>query len=146
MPWWGDMLLSVAGAVLITWFALVIVLWRSGRGVGGLREAAKMLPDLVRLVSRLARDPDLPRTVRWSSWLVLTYLASPVDLIPDFVPVAGYADDAVVVSLVLRAVVRRAGTQALERHWPGSADGLLIVRRLAGVSAPLASSGRRLRP
>ena len=66
-------------------------------------------------------------------WLVLAYLASPLDLIPDFIPVVGYADDAIIVAFALRSVVRAAGTDALDRHWPGSPDGLGVVRRLAGV-------------
>ena len=65
--------------------------------------------------------------------LLLAYLASPVDLIPDFSPVLGYADDAVIVALALRAVVRAAGPDALTRHWPGSSDGLALVNRLAGI-------------
>jgi uncharacterized membrane protein YkvA (DUF1232 family) len=66
-------------------------------------------------------------------WLLLAYLALPFDIIPDFVPVVGYADDAVIVAWTLRAVVRRSGAAALERHWPGGPDGLAVVRRLAGV-------------
>src|SRR6185437_4285067 len=112
MPLWADLLLSVAAALFLVWAALVIVLWRSGRGVGGLTDAARLLADLLRLVSRLARDRALPRGVRLRLWLVLAYLASPLDLIPDFVPVAGYADDAIIVGFVLRSVVRAAGPGA----------------------------------
>jgi uncharacterized membrane protein YkvA (DUF1232 family) len=55
----------------------------------------------------------------------------PFDLVPDVVPVIGYADDAVVVALVLRSVVRRAGPEALHRHWPGTPEGLTLLLRLA---------------
>jgi uncharacterized membrane protein YkvA (DUF1232 family) len=65
--------------------------------------------------------------------LLLGYLALPVDLVPDFIPVIGYADDAVVVALALRSVVRRAGPEALERNWPGTPDGLAAVLRLARI-------------
>ena len=139
MPWWADLLISVAAALLLVWAVLVVVLWRSGHGLGGISEAARLLPDLLRLVSRLARDGSLPRGVRWRLWLLLAYLASPIDLIPDFVPVVGYADDAVIVALALRSVVRAAGAEPLERHWPGSSSGLAIVRRLAGVSESTAA-------
>jgi uncharacterized membrane protein YkvA (DUF1232 family) len=64
---------------------------------------------------------------------VLGYLALPFDLIPDVVPVVGYADDAIVVVLTLRSVVRTSGLAAVERHWPGTADGLTVVRRLSGL-------------
>ena len=86
---------------------------------GLLRESLRILPDLVRLLTRLARDPDLPRGVRVRLGLLLGYLALPVDLVPDFVPVLGYADDAIVVVLVLRSVVRRVGVEPLRAHWPG---------------------------
>jgi uncharacterized membrane protein YkvA (DUF1232 family) len=92
------------------------------------------VPDVVRLVRRLAADRSLPRAVRVRLWLLLGYLLSPVDLVPDFLPVIGYADDVVVVAWALRSLVRRAGAGAVERHWPGSAAGLDVVRRLAGMA------------
>ena len=81
----------------------------------------------------MAADPGVPRGVRWRLWALLAYLVLPVDLVPDFVPVVGYADDAVVVALALRSVVRSAGPEALDRHWPGTPQGLRAVRRLAGL-------------
>ncbi|GAA3810045.1 YkvA family protein [Streptomyces chiangmaiensis] len=100
-----------------------------------LTEAVRLLPDLLRLVSRLARDRSLPRRTRWLLWLLVGYLALPIDLVPDFIPVLGYADDAIAVALALRTIIRQAGTGALARHWPGTADGLSVVRRLAGLPA-----------
>lgn len=63
--------------------------------------------------------------------LLLAYLLSPIDLVPDFIPVIGYADDAVIVALVLRSVLKRAGPEALERHWPGSRSGLDVILKAA---------------
>jgi uncharacterized membrane protein YkvA (DUF1232 family) len=94
----------------------------------------RLLPDLLRMLRRLAADPTVPRTVRLRLWLLLAYLAIPFDLVPDFVPVLGYADDAIIVSLVLRSVVRRAGEPAIRRHWPGTDDGLAALARLTGLS------------
>ncbi|MFD0664493.1 YkvA family protein [Thermocatellispora tengchongensis] len=65
--------------------------------------------------------------------LLLAYLAMPFDLVPDFVPVLGQADDAIVVALVLRSVVRRAGIEAVRGHWPGTEDGFRALCRLAGL-------------
>jgi uncharacterized membrane protein YkvA (DUF1232 family) len=65
--------------------------------------------------------------------LLLAYLAFPIDLIPDFIPVLGYADDAIIVTAVLRSVVRRAGIDAVRAHWPGTDDGFTAITLLAGL-------------
>lgn len=130
---WWSLLLGAAAGLLLVWSALLVVLWRHRPDALGVREALRLLPDLVRLLRRLAADRSLPRGVRVRLWLLLGYLLMPIDLVPDVIPVLGYADDAVVVALALRAVQRAAGPEALERHWPGSPDGLAVVRRLAGL-------------
>jgi len=96
-----------------------------------LLEAVRLLPDILGLLRRLAADPGMGRPVRLRLWLLFAYLALPFDLIPDFIPVLGYADDAVLVAAVLRSVVRRAGPDAVRRHWRGSPDGLATVWTLA---------------
>ena len=93
----------------------------------------RLLPDLVRLLRRLAADGSLPRGVRLRLWFLLGYLALPIDFVPDFIPVLGYADDAIVVALVLRLVVRRAGAEAIVRHWPGTPEGLAALQHLTGA-------------
>jgi uncharacterized membrane protein YkvA (DUF1232 family) len=135
MPTWMQVLLAVVGGVLLVWAALIVALWMTKPDELRLREAMRLLPDLVRLLRRLAADASLPRGVRIRLWLLLAYLAMPIDLVPDFIPVLGYADDAVVVAMALRSVTRRAGPEAIERHWPGTPDGLLAIRRLAGLPA-----------
>ena len=107
---------------------------------GGLaREALRLLPDVLRLLPRLAADRSLPRGVRVRLALLLAYLASPIDLVPDFIPVIGYADDAIIVAAVLRSVARHAGVQAVERHWPGTRDGFAAMCRLTGLTPDVAS-------
>jgi uncharacterized membrane protein YkvA (DUF1232 family) len=125
---------AVVGGVLLLWLVLLALLWRRRPDELTARDALRLLPDVVRLVRRLAADRSLPRAVRTRLWLLLAYLLSPIDLVPDFLPVIGYADDVVVVAWALRSVVRRAGSAALERHWPGQPAGLAVVSRLAGVS------------
>jgi len=133
-PWW-DALISVAAALVLTWLALVVVLIFARPRGGLLREALRLLPDVVRLIRRLAADTTLPRGVRVRLALLLGYLAMPLDLIPDFIPVLGYADDAIIVTAVLRGVVRRAGIDAVRAHWPGTDDGFTVLARLTGLSA-----------
>jgi uncharacterized membrane protein YkvA (DUF1232 family) len=132
VSWWS-VVASVAGGVLLLWIALIAALWLVRPDDLRIRDTLRLLPDLVRLLHRLAGDRTLPRGVRIRLWLLLAYLALPFDLVPDFIPVIGYADDAVIVALALRSVTRRAGPAALDRHWPGSPDGLAAVRRLAGL-------------
>jgi uncharacterized membrane protein YkvA (DUF1232 family) len=130
--WWKTVLGVLAGLLLI-WLILLLVLWGVTPERTRLRDALRLLPDVIRLLRRLAADPDLPRGIRIRLWLLLGYLALPIDLVPDFIPVLGYADDAIIVALVLRSVVHRAGPEALTRHWPGTPEGLTAVRRLAGL-------------
>ncbi|MFF4981356.1 YkvA family protein [Streptomyces sp. NPDC001046] len=132
--WWSTALAVVGGLLLLWLLALAALAVVRPRG-NLLTEAIRLLPDLLRLVHRLARDQTLPCGVRLRLWLLLGYLAMPIDLVPDFIPVLGYADDAIMVAAVLRSVVRHAGPEALARHWPGTDDGLTAVRRIAGLAA-----------
>jgi uncharacterized membrane protein YkvA (DUF1232 family) len=129
MPDWAWTLTGVLGGLLLCWLVLMAVLWTSRPDDLRLRELLRLLPDVLRLVHRLAGDGTLPRGVRVRLWLLLVYLAMPIDLVPDFVPVLGHADDAIVVVLVLRSVVHHAGAAAIARHWPGTPDGLAALRR-----------------
>jgi uncharacterized membrane protein YkvA (DUF1232 family) len=125
---------GVLGGLLLLWLGLLALLWWRRPDDITVRDALRLLPDLLRLVRRLAVDRSLPRSVRLRLWVLLGYLLFPLDLVPDVLPVIGYADDAVLVAWVLRSVVRRAGDDALVGHWPGTAAGLAVVRRLAGTS------------
>ena len=136
MPWWAQTLISLAAALLLAWLALVVALLMAKPDKALLREALRLLPDVLRLLRRLASDRDLPSGVRIRLSLLLVYLAIPIDLIPDFIPVLGYADDAIIVTAVLRSVVRHAGLDAVRAHWPGTDDGFTAVCRLAGLRAP----------
>jgi uncharacterized membrane protein YkvA (DUF1232 family) len=136
MASWWELLIGVAVALSLLWLALLVVLLVIRPRGGLLREALRVLPDVVRLVRRLAGDRSLPRGVRVRVWLLLAYLAFPIDLVPDFIPVLGYADDAIVVTAVLRGVVRRAGLDAVRAHWPGTDDGFAAVVRLTGLNRP----------
>lgn len=129
-------LVIVAGVLLLYVLALGL-LWWAGRSYGidiGPAAAARLLPDVLRLLRRLASDVDLGRGVRLRLWLVLAYLASPIDLIPDFIPILGYADDLLIVVLAVRSVVRRCGPAVVARRWPGSVEGLALLNRLCRLA------------
>ena len=98
--------------------------------MGAAREIARFLPDCVVLLKRLLRDPRVPRRAKLSLALLVPYLASPIDLIPDFLPVVGQLDDAAFAVLALRYVVRTSGSAVVEELWPGSDQGLRAVLRL----------------
>lgn len=133
MAWYWQTLIGVAAGLLLIWLALLIALLVAKPGKGQLKEALRLLPDLLRLLRRLAADRDLPRGVRIRLGLLIAYLAVPFDLIPDFIPVLGYADDAIIVVAVLRSTVRRAGIDAVRQHWPGTDEGFAVLTRLAGL-------------
>ena len=124
------LVVSVVASVAVTYLALLVALLVARPKGSLLGEAVRLLPDLLRLLRRLATDSTVPRGARVRLALLLAYLAIPFDLVPDFVPVLGYADDAIIVSLVLRSVVRRAGSPAVRRHWPGTDDGLAALARV----------------
>lgn len=125
--------LGLGAGLLVTWLAVLGALAVARPEGATLADALRLLPDLVGLVRRLAGDGTLPRSTRITLGLLVAYLVLPIDVVPDFIPVLGYADDAVVVALALRRVVRVAGAEAVERHWQGSDAGLAVVRRLAGI-------------
>lgn len=142
---WWQIPIGVLAGLLLLWLALLAFVWRVQRDLqqrSTLRHALRLLPDVVRLLRRLAADPAVPRGVRLRLLLLLAYLLSPIDLVPDVIPVLGHADDAVIAAIALRSAIRRAGPDALARHWPGTPEGLAALTRLAGTSR----HGRGQRP
>lgn len=124
---------AIVGALAIAWLLLVgyLVLHRPSEGTA--REALRVLPDTIRLLRRIAGDRSVARGVRVRLWLLLAYLAFPIDLVPDFLPVVGYVDDVAIAGAALRSVVRRAGASAVRRHWPGTEEGLTALWAITGL-------------
>jgi uncharacterized membrane protein YkvA (DUF1232 family) len=104
-----------------------------------LKESLRLLPDLLRLLRRLTTNRDFPKGVRVRVGLLFVYLAIPIDVIPDFIPILGYADDAIVVVLVLRSVCRRVSLEELREAWPGTDDGFAALCRLVRPAAVVSS-------
>jgi uncharacterized membrane protein YkvA (DUF1232 family) len=124
---WG-LLLAVGTAYLLAVAALVV----AGRR-GEARALAGFIPDCIVLVKRLATDPATPRHQRALLLLLAVYLASPIDIVPDFIPVAGQLDDAVLVGAALHLVLRSRGEAAIRAAWPGPESSLRLILRAAGA-------------
>jgi uncharacterized membrane protein YkvA (DUF1232 family) len=115
---------------LAAYAAAVLALVALGRRSDA-RALAGFIPDCVVLVRRLARDPRVPRRRKLALMLLAAYLLLPFDLVPDFIPVAGQLDDAILVALVLRTLVRGGGEPLVREHWPGPERSLALVCRAA---------------
>jgi uncharacterized membrane protein YkvA (DUF1232 family) len=122
MPLWAWALVAAA----IAYGAVVAVVALAGRA-----ELARFLPDCIVLFRRLLADPRVPRRRKAVLVLLLAYLASPVDLVPDVIPVAGHLDDAVIAALALRSVLRGVEPGVLDELWPGPPESLALLVRLS---------------
>jgi uncharacterized membrane protein YkvA (DUF1232 family) len=127
MPTWAWYAVALPlGLYLVVVVAFVVAgRWEAARALAG------FVPDCVVLFSRLLRDRRLAKRHKLLVGALIPYLALPFDLIPDFVPVAGQLDDAVLVAFVLRRVAR-ANPDLVREHWPGPRASLALVLRLAG--------------
>jgi len=119
--------LTMIVGLLVVWAALVAIVWVFRPRDVPLREALRIVPDVLRLVRSLITDREAPLGVRLALVFLLAWLVSPIDLIPEFVPVIGPLDDVVVAVLVLRYVRRRLGEDELRRRWPGTDAGYALL-------------------
>jgi uncharacterized membrane protein YkvA (DUF1232 family) len=124
--------LAAIGVAVALYAAFVGVLVLLGRREEA-RAWAALVPHALILTKRLLRDPRVSGLDKALLWLLLAYIVSPIDIVPDFIPVAGVLDDAVLVALVLRVVLRHAGGGLIAEHWPGPERSLRLMLRLAGA-------------
>ena len=124
---WLRLILVGAGLLAASWVALIVLAQRLPPGLA--RELAAFLPACATTMRRLHRHPAVPRSARWLVVLALIWVISPIDLIPEFIPVIGPLDDIVVVALVLRYVARRVPPEVLFKAWPGEPR---LLSRLIG--------------
>ncbi len=124
------MLLGV-GVLLASWALMVVLAARLPEGT--LKELASFLPDCVTTVRRLRKDPRVPRRAKLAVGLAGLWVLSPIDLIPEFLPVIGPLDDVVVVALALGFAARRVPREAIEEAWPGERR---LLDRLLGQQRP----------
>jgi uncharacterized membrane protein YkvA (DUF1232 family) len=127
----GSVLLLTLGVAASVWLVVILALMVLGRRSQA-RELVALVPNLVVLFRGLIRDPRVPRSSKLWLWFAIAWVISPIDLIPEFVPVAGPLDDAIVASLVLRHVLRRTDRNVLSEHWrgdPATLDAIMRVGR-----------------
>lgn len=100
-------------------------------------DAALMLPNIVKLVARLLKDPRVPRRAKITLGLAAAYVASPIDIIPEAIPVIGWADDVLLLMFAIDSLIDRAGKEIVEELWDGPGDLLSLVRDVVGLSRSL---------
>lgn len=100
-------------------------------------DAAMLVPNMVKLVGRLLSDPRVPRRSKLALGAAAAYVASPIDLIPEFIPVIGWADDVIFLMMALDSLIQRAGHDLVEQHWDGPGDLLSLVEDVMGMARGL---------
>ena len=134
MQWWQWLLISL-GVILVIYASFLAWLVIRGRREDA-RAFATFIPDCIVLVTRLVRDPRVPRRRKLLLIALVAYLSLPFDLVPDFIPVAGQLDDAIIVALVLRHFVRAGGESMIRELWPGPEQSLSLILRFARPGSP----------
>ena len=128
-------LLIAIGIVLTIWVVAIAALWILGRKFAAV-QLARAVPDIVSLARGLLGDPRVPVGSKVLVGAALVWLVSPIDLVPEFIPVVGPLDDLLVISLVLRHLVKRAGSDVVREHWCGDPRVLRAALRIAGLRLP----------
>lgn len=127
-------LVAVIAGLVALWAALLLLFWALRPRGAPVREILKVVPDVLRLMRALLGDNLTPLDVRLVLVGLLAWIVSPVDLIPEFIPVLGPLDDVIVAVVAMRYVRRRMGVEALRAKWPGSASGFTLLLRVIGSS------------
>jgi uncharacterized membrane protein YkvA (DUF1232 family) len=127
-------MITAALIVVAVYAAFVCALVVAGRRTQA-RAVARFVPDCLVLIKRLIADARIARAKKIPLVLLAGYLASPIDLVPDFIPIAGQLDDAILLALALRFLTRASGPDLLREHWPGPPESLRAVLFLAGASS-----------
>ena len=135
----------VTAVVLVVVYAALIAVLALGARHWDVRMLARAVPHCAVLFKRLLADRRVPKRWKIASGFALVYLAVPFDVVPDFIPIAGQLDDAILVALVLRGLLRSAGPRLVREHWPGPPGLVAPLERFAGVAPAVLGAARRPR-
>jgi uncharacterized membrane protein YkvA (DUF1232 family) len=127
-----ELVIGLVVGLLVLWVALLIVFFLLRPKDVPLRELLTVVPDVLRLLRSLVRDPTVPTDVRVAVIGLIAWILSPIDLIPEFIPILGPLDDVVVSIVAMRYVRRRVGVADLEARWQGTPDGFALLIRVIG--------------
>ena len=141
MPSWLQWILIAVAVVVTSWLLLIVLARRLPPGLA--KDLAGFLPDCVTAARVLRKDPRVPRRARIAVLVALLWVLSPIDLIPEFMPVIGPLDDVIVVALLLRYAARSVPRQALVEAWPGDPQ---MIERLLGPARPAPNTDRPRQP
>ena len=133
MRGWLQAILIVVAVMVASWLLLIALARRLPPGLA--KDLAGVLPDCVTTARVLRRDPRVPRRAKIAVMLAVLWVLSPIDLIPEFLPIIGPLDDVIVVAVVLRYAARRVPPQVLIEAWPGNPQ---MIERLLGSARPAA--------
>lgn len=125
-------IVGVAVALAAFWLAMLVVFWIARPKGVALREIIAVVPDVLRLLRSLIGDRTTPLDVRIVLVGLVAWIVSPIDLIPEFIPLLGPLDDVIVAAVAMRYVRRRVGIEDLRSRWTGSADGFALLTRIIG--------------
>lgn len=127
-------LVGIVVAIVLLWALLLLLFWALRPKGVAVRELLGLIPDVLRLLRSVIGDSSAPLDVRLVLVGLLAWILSPIDLIPEFIPVLGPLDDVVVAVVAMRYVRRRVGVADLRRRWSGTADGFALLLRVIGSS------------
>jgi len=124
--------IGIVAALIALWAILLVLFWALRPKGTPVRELLALIPDLLRLLRSLIGDRSVPLDVRLVLVGLLAWILSPIDLIPEFIPVLGPLDDVVVAVVAMRYVRRRVGVEDLRSRWRGTDDGFALLLRVIG--------------
>ena len=128
-------LLIALAIILLLYILFIIWLYTAGKN-SAVRAIGGFIPDCLILFKRILGDKSVSTRYKWPVALLVGYLALPIDIVPDFIPVAGQLDDVIIVGIVLRYIIKGIGANKIREHWPGPASSLNTIMKLAGAPRP----------